>query len=123
MGMAFQVAPQVQIQEFLKQWQSACCNRLDFVPREKNMAFLREMGWSQKVAKNLLLNLSVKNYVSGPSPDHNRSGDIWIFGLQLENQVIYVKIKLYQVNSVTYAKVLSFHEAEFEMRFPYAVGG
>lgn len=87
--------------------------------REKNLAFLAKFGVSIPTVKKCILGLSTDNYCSGPSRDlsaknHN---DVWVFGTELENREIYIKLSL--GDTIDKVICISFHEAEFPMTYPY----
>lgn len=58
------------------------------------------------------------DYVSGPSPDDKRPGDeVWVFGLEIEEQEIYVKVSV--VNEPLLCTCISFHVAAKPLFYPF----
>ncbi len=84
--------------------------------RSKNIDAVNRLGLSIPSVKEIIYNLKVEEYYSGPENDHNGSeGTIWKFFHPVTNEVIYIKLKLFTVGSNQYVKVVSFHgEAENE---------
>ena len=85
--------------------------------REKNMKTLAALGLLPEDVFEILIGLTPQNYYRGPSTDYdtNETDSIWEFGITLEGQEIYIKLKL----MADYVKDISFHFAEKEMNFPF----
>ena len=85
--------------------------------REKNMKTLAALGLLPEDVFEILTGLTPQNYYRGPSIDYdtNETDSIWEFGITLEGQEIYIKLKL----TADYVKDISFHFAEKEMHFPF----
>lgn len=64
------------------------------------------------------MNLSPSDYIGGPKPDKDRPGQVWEFGKIITGMEIYIKLKTARVGKVQIAKCLSFHLAEYALRFP-----
>ena len=84
------------------------------------MATLMQLGMTVSNAIDSLLELGIANYVSGPETDYD-TGDpecIWKFGILIENEEIYVKLKILEEE----VKELSFHipDPERKLVYPYA---
>lgn len=81
------------------------------------MKTLAALGLLPKDVFEILTELTPQNYYRGPSTDYdtNENDSIWEFGLTLEGQKIYIKLKL----AADYVKDISFHFAEKEMNFPF----
>ena len=93
------------LSEFLERFkQKVAESGLIVIPTEKNRDYLARTGLLPNERTNIILNLTEKNYFSGPEPDRDREGDVWIFGCRHEGERIYIKLKLDIV-----AKCLSFH--------------
>lgn len=84
--------------------------------REKNMKTLAALGLLPKDVFQILTELTPQNYYRGPSTDYdtNEIETIWEFGITLEGQEIYIKLKL----TADFVKDISFHFAEKELKFP-----
>ncbi|MBN1906368.1 MAG: hypothetical protein JW927_14850 [Deltaproteobacteria bacterium] len=80
------------------------------------MESLIDMGFTIFDVQTELLKLDYKDYISGPKPDIDPKwkGDIWEFGKTINNENIYIKIKLSLDNRPV---CLSFHYAEKELKF------
>ncbi len=115
------IATQSEIITFLEQFkffaQNLSC--FSFIEREKNMQTITELGISIAQAVNVILELTYKNYVKGPSLDRDRPGqNVWEFGCYLDNNELYIKLS----NNFKYgiAKCISFHKANFSITYPYS---
>lgn len=109
-----------EVLHFLQSWNQACIKYpLSIIPRDKNIRFLSQIGWNFKIARKKLKKLSLAQYVKGPIPDRDRKGDIWVFGIKTDRYEVYVKIKLYKIEQEFYPKCLSFHEAEYPLKYPF----
>ena len=77
--------------------------------RKKNMDTLTTLGMGFHDVKNEILALSVVNYCSGPMKDPEMGGDVWVFGRKIEEEEIYIKLKLIGDYRDQRVAVLSFH--------------
>ncbi|MDP2300546.1 MAG: hypothetical protein Q8M55_07525 [Actinomycetota bacterium] len=96
-----------------------CSFRLEH--RTKNMATLAQVGITIEDAKARVLALTPDCYVEGPIPrPENPSQEAWVFGMTIQQTQVYLKVSV----RLEPARCLciSFHEAEYPMRFPYACG-
>lgn len=95
--------------------------------RQKNTQALIDLGITPNERKEILLGLVPEDYVAGPMPDDSDSGkEVWVFGKKVEGTETYIKIGVTQNpkrKSVYEATILSFHPAEFPMRYPLKGGG
>lgn len=98
--------------------QTVAAGEIQFIDRKKNMATLTQLGMTVQNAIDALLGLGLANYVSGPETDHDTGEPkcIWKFGILIENEEIYVKLKLLEEQ----VKELSFHISERKLDYPYA---
>lgn len=87
-----------------------------FLKRDKNMRSLTEMGFTILDVQTELIRLEYIDYISGPKPDIDPKwkGDIWEFGKTINNENIYIKIKL---ASDSRPVCLSFHHAEKDLKY------
>jgi hypothetical protein len=107
------------IREFLMELKKIVVNRgLDVILRRENIDALAELGLTRINRVDEILTLSAEDYCSGPEPDNDRPGDLWIFGKQIGDQIVYIKLKIAQVGEEKIAKCLSFHTAKFPLCFP-----
>jgi Motility quorum-sensing regulator, toxin of MqsA len=102
---------------FLKRFKhQATLSGIDFIPRRANLDALANLGTTIADAETTLLELSAKNYISGPTQDHDGStGEIWVFGTVINHDNIYIKLKL----ETGRAACISFHEALRPLVFPF----
>ena len=108
-----------RIREFLKEFKRIAVDRgIDVIPRRKNIDALSELGLTKKNRRDETLTLSVENYCSGPEPDHDRPGEVWMFGKQIGDTNVYIKLKIAQVGDRKISKCFSFHPAEFPVCYP-----
>jgi len=93
----------------------------DFVPRKKNMDSIKETGLTIRHVKEIIMDLTCKNYYRGPSVDvgSNRQGFIWEFGYDIEGTDFYIKLKIEQRGEKEYLVCLSFHKSEQPIIYPY----
>lgn len=92
----------------------------DLVPRRKNLDSIKKAGLMIKHVKEILSNLSYENYSKGPLADigYKRQGYVWEFGYDIEGTEFYIKLKIEERNRQQYIICLSFHEAEFILKYP-----
>jgi len=106
-----------EVVEFLKGFKArANESGLEFRDRDKNIAELAYHGFHTHQVIQIINQLTPRSYSQGPMQDEDGTqGNVWVFGVILESQQIYIKLKL-----TTEAECISFHRAEREMRFPFA---
>ncbi len=112
---------QQQVSDFLNKFKALVTQRrFHFVQRLATNKIALSLGLTETIAKQELLNLSVIDFSSGPIQDRDiPSQDFWIFGKEINGCEVYIKLKIYTVNGDEYAKCVSFHEAEFTMKYPF----
>ncbi len=125
MNTANKDAKKLLVEQFLNDFKATIANQRPYViPRNKNLATLSELGLTFTDQHNTILQLSAEDYVSGPDPDHQRPGEVWVFGKQLLANEIYIKLKLveYQpcdsTGRVKQPICLSFHITEQPLNYP-----
>ncbi len=92
---------------------------LDVVNRKDNMTALVELGITSNIRKEIILNLSVDNYSSGPEPNTDQPGEVWIFGGKINDKEIYIKLKVDKYGGEKFAKCISFHHAQQPLKYPF----
>ena len=103
-------------QEFLKKFKKAAKESgLDIIPTQKNRNAIIDLGITKKIRKEIIFKLKNKNYHSGPTPDRDKPGDIWVFREEYDGIEIYIKLKLSTKEYGDKAKCLSFHRARYLM--------
>ncbi|MBR6017421.1 MAG: type II toxin-antitoxin system MqsR family toxin [Paludibacteraceae bacterium] len=90
--------------------------------REKNANTIDELGIIRGMRKEVIQSLTVDDYSEGPIKNIlNTWGDLWVFGKDVEGREVYIKISYGKPNRR--AICISFHLAEFPMKYPYKKGG
>ena len=109
------------ISSFLKEFKLIATTNggLWLEPRAAKNPSILMLGLTVKTVKLEILSLSVVNYSSGPVLDRDRPGDLWVFGKEINGHEIYIKLKIATINDKKIAKCISFHEAEFPLRYPF----
>lgn len=108
-----------RVREFLKVFKKAGeKERIRFVGREKNWDYLADTGITASMREDALFSLSVLDYVEGPLPDKDMTGELWVFGAKVYKQEIYTKLKVVIMNKRIFAKCISFHRSEHPLRYP-----
>jgi hypothetical protein len=86
--------------------------------RGKNTQALLSLEISPLQRIKIIEALSINDYSEGPKTDTlNAGAPLWVFGKQVKNQIIYIKISIGPPNRPVIC--ISFHEAEREMSFPF----
>jgi hypothetical protein len=93
----------------------------DFVPRKKNMDSIKEADLTIKHVKEIIMDLTYKNYYRGPDNDigSNRQGVVWEFGYEIDNINFYIKLKIEKRGEKDCLVCLSFYIAEQPLVYPY----
>lgn len=66
----------------------------------------------------IVKNLLVQDYVEGPVIDElNKSGEMWVFGKDVKNREVYIKITLGYEKGQTIC--ISFHIAKHPLKYPF----
>lgn len=111
----------VEIRDFLIEFKQIMTNGrgLDIIPRPVNNQTILELELTKKNIRETILDLTILDYVRGPEVDRDKPGEMWIFGREIAQKEIYIKLKIVQVGLVKIAKCISFHIAEFPLRYPH----
>ena len=111
---------QLKLALFLKEFKGLVQEKgLYVVDRSVHQNSLADLGLTKEDCKIEILGLSVTDYCQGPQPDHDRPGDIWVFGREIADRDVYIKLKIAEVGSDKIAKCISFHAAEHPLCYPY----
>ncbi|MEQ8192006.1 MAG: hypothetical protein ABRQ39_28835 [Candidatus Eremiobacterota bacterium] len=108
------------VNEFLAEFKEIILSgNFYLIPREKNIEGLINLGINRQQAKKEILDLTYENYYQGPVIDEyvNYKGDLWIFGKDINNIQTYIKLKIEIKAGKKIAKCISFHPADFTMKF------
>ena len=86
--------------------------------REKNREALLQLDITPMQRELIVKNLQVQDYVEGPVIDElNKSGEMWVFGKDVKEREVYIKITLGYENGQTIC--ISFHIAEHPLKYPF----
>lgn len=92
--------------------------------RDKNnraLPRLHELGVSSQPGRRLIIEgLVVADYCEGPLANRDpapHGGDLWVFGKDIRGEPYYLKLQIGHTNRS--AICVSFHPAEYELRFPF----
>lgn len=93
-----------------------------FEDRVKNEQALFELDIIASQRKFFIKNIKPENYISGPNPDTNDTTrpDYWEFGIKIKNHDVYIKINIGKQNRPVIC--ISFHIAEYRLKFPLKKG-
>ena len=85
--------------------------------RGKNAQTLLQLEIRPFEREKIIDSVIVEDYSEGPLEDKlNQSADMWVFGKIYKGKMIYIKIAMgLPINPVI---CISFHEAEYKMKFP-----
>lgn len=114
------MADRWQVQLFLNSFRQAWPPNFFVVDREKNSVAIVDLDLTVSERRSIILGLKEENYVAGPLPDHDGTGDVWVFGAAVEKVEIYIKLKIFETRSGQKAgKCISFHRAEERLIYPF----
>ena len=83
---------------------------------------LEELEIVPAYRKVIIENLNAEDYIEGPVIDTlNRLGELWVFGKDVRDREIYIKIALGMQGGQTIC--ISFHIAEHPLKYPFKRGG
>ncbi len=86
--------------------------------RGKNRDALLQLDITPLQREVIVKNLLVHDYVEGPVIDElNKSGEMWVFGKDVKEREVYIKITLGYENGQTIC--ISFHIAEHPLIYPF----
>ena len=98
-------------------------HRLYIVQRPVNKNALLELGLTKENVKDEILSLSVVDYCSGPETDKDMPGDIWVFGINIDEKEVYLKLKIVEKDEIKIATCISIHPALYPLSFPFRPKG
>lgn len=96
---------------------------LNFIPRLVNNQTVRKLGLNRVNVIDIISGLSIYNYCKGPEPDHrNPEQEVYVFGDEIDCVEVYIKLTISKVDQDEIATCISFHEAEYKMKYPMRSG-
>jgi hypothetical protein len=113
-----------EVVSFLRQFKRAALGppeRLEIWRTLKNVDGLLQLGSNAAMRDDYLLQLTPEDYCEGPKDDDDssRGGKIWIFGMTIGDQEVYIKLKVVGEEPFDKAICLSFHPAERPLNYPF----
>ncbi|MCW8935167.1 MAG: hypothetical protein OQK98_10620 [Gammaproteobacteria bacterium] len=112
---------QDKVVEFLRNFKHATSERGVFIiPRDSTLLTLKQLGMTKRNLQDELLALSLTNYSKGPERDRDQVGELWIFGKVIARHEMYIKLKIFNVDSEYHAKCISFHVAKYPLLYPFS---
>jgi hypothetical protein len=85
----------------------------------KNIQALIELGLTTRLRDEIIFSITIEDYCSGPVPDQLHPGVYWIFGKEVEEVEIYIKLKIVTYSHGEKAICISFHPSEHPLRYPF----
>jgi len=108
------------VAEFLKDAKSLIADGKFYIARRLiNLQDIVDICLTFDGCKQELLSLSVEDYSSGPEPDRDYPGEIWVFGRQILDHEVYIKLKIDRTEKYEQATCISFHIAKYPLKYPY----
>ena len=90
--------------------------------RGKNRETLLLLDISPLQREVIVKNLLVQDYLEGPVIDElNKKGEMWVFGKDVKEREVYIKITLGYENGQTIC--ISFHIADHPLTYPFKQTG
>ena len=87
--------------------------------RAENKETMKKLGFSMLNVKDILLELEKVDFSEGPKDDQEEGGDYWVFGKEINNKQVYIKLNLGKENRQVIC--YSFHFAKSNMNLPYQI--
>lgn len=108
------------VNHFLRDFKGLMQEGQYFVKRHhKNMQALIELGITYKIRDDIVLGLRVSDYSSGPNKDEYGKADYWVYGKEINNKEIYIKLQIFTYSDGNErAGCISFHTAEHPLKYP-----
>ena len=109
----------IEVEEFLEIFKTKL-SIFDYIliNREKNSQTINNLELKEKDIRKVLEALSIKDYSEGSKQEDFYGGkEMWIFGKNIKKILIYIKVTLAGISKPVIC--ISFHEAEYDMIFPF----
>jgi len=112
-----------EIETFLEQVRRIIHKSFETRRNDDYKKTLLALGFNKSSVINEISTITVENYSEGPKPEIGSINDVWIFGKTIQNQEIYIKLKIIGMNNraeeIDTLYCLSFHFAEKCLVYPY----
>jgi hypothetical protein len=113
---------QIPVALFLREFKELVQdNGLYVINRQENQQALADLGLTRQQREEIILSLTVEDYCSGPEPDRDQPGEIWVFGKPEAGQELYIKLKIAVAGYQKIAKCISFHTANYILCYPHRI--
>ncbi len=87
-----------------------------YANRDKNTQTLADLEITPKFRDNVLSELKIEDYCQGPlANDQFGTNPMWVFGVNVKNQEVYIKITILPTKSFC----VSFHISEHRLKYPF----
>ena len=114
------IATIAEIEKFLNEFKQKVeiFDIIFYDDRGKNIDTLATLDIIPNQRKEIIKKITVTDYSEGPITNLlDKLGDLWVFGKEVNGQEVYIKICYGLPNRQTIC--ISFHIAEYPMKYPY----
>lgn len=114
------IATIAEIEKFLNEFKQKVeiFDIIFYDDRGKNIDTLAALDIIPNQRKEIIKKITVTDYSEGPITNLlDKLGDLWVFGKEVNGQEVYIKICYGLPNRQTIC--ISFHIAEYSMKYPY----
>jgi hypothetical protein len=114
------MVPKQEVEKYLKELKvkAAFFGILFLDDRGKNQQTLLDLEISPAIRKEIIANLRPEDYSDGPLEEKLRGIlPMWIFGTEVKQKEVYIKLSMGSVNNSVVC--ISFHVAEYAIKYPY----
>ena len=108
------------VQVFLKKLKSINPATVTISNQKKTRDYLNSRDFERVEVITYLYSLTEANFSYGPSQNDWGTGKVWTFGINVDNDLVYVKLCLTSIRNEHEMLCMSFHEAEHPLQFPFA---
>lgn len=108
-----------EVEQFLQQFKvKVDVFGVFFLNRDKNLNALNELGITPIERLSIVKSIEVDDFSEGPIKDQlNDFGEMWVFGKDVDEKEVYIKITLGKPNMSTI--VVSFHVSEYPLNYSF----
>jgi len=104
-------------------WEIMSRKGLNIIPRPVNNQTITDLELTKSNVRDIISTLSIVNYSKGPEQDYKHpSQEIYVFGDNINGVEVYIKLTIGKVGDIEIAKCISFHKAEFPIKYPMKSG-
>ncbi len=102
-----------ELKQIIKVWGIIFSNR-----PKNSIQNLADLSITAKMREEIIFNLEFEDYSEGPLEETQQGGtEMWVFGKIIKGQQVYIKLTISRISGG--AICISFHKAEFPMKFPF----